>query len=188
MIQKDKRCQLSYPVGSNLYMKIWARYSGLHGWWISTCMVLCFISLFLPRERQIYDHCIVSRWLLKHTSGSLDGVSRRRLLESLSCKRKEKATISNTDGLPQFTAGLDEWKGRIIYWLTLLNLNHFPFSQRLVSWCSAFRVRRRANTVSFSGFLPWVAVKLYTALPGFKSLGLFTLHWHGMQSIFMHIF
>lgn len=117
----------------------------------------------------------MSIWLLKLTSGSLDGVSRRQLLESLNCKRQEKATISNTDDLTQFTAGLDEWKGRIAIYITLFNLNHVSFSQRLVSWRSAFQVRKRVNTVSFSGSLPRVAMKLNTALPDFNKVWGFLL-------------
>lgn len=78
--------------------------------WISTCLGLCFISLLLPRERQIYD-LTIALW----ADDCWNILLGRRLLESLNCRRKEKATISNTDGLPQFTAGLDDWKGRIIY-------------------------------------------------------------------------
>lgn len=111
----------------------------------------------------------MTRWLLKFTSGRLDDVSRKQLLESLHCKGKEKATISNTDGLTKFTAGLEDWKDRMgIFAPFAWSESCISFSQILAPWYSAFRVRRRVNIISFINSLAWVALKLHTALPDFN--------------------
>lgn len=55
MIQKDKRCQLSYPLGSKQFVhecELDIQDGMDRG--VSACMVLCFISLKPPREKQIY--------------------------------------------------------------------------------------------------------------------------------------